>query len=127
MNARRPKVWQTEDSILAAIDRTKRMAQAKLRKSIVLAEKVKAKMGRCEELRFELMKPMSEYQRESLEGRLRSAEVDAGKAQEVADAYAAAYHRAINATLPRLGGILAAFRTQTFPEVLGAYRGVALK
>ena len=123
---KRPKIWTSEDQICAAIDRTKRMAERKLKKSIVLAEKVKYKMGKCEELRFELMKPMTDMQRESLESKLRSAEMDAGKAQDAADACAKAYHRAINSTLPRLGEILAAFRTQTMPEIMDNYRGVAI-
>ncbi len=124
---RRPKIWKTEDEIIHAIDRTKRMADGKLKKSIVLAEKVKAKMGRCEELRFELMKPMTEMQREDLESKLRSAEIDAGKAQDTADAYAKAYHRAVNSTLPRLGEILAGFRTGTMEGVMGRYVGVSVR
>ena len=127
MNKRRPKIWQTEDQVLASIDRTKRAAERSLKRSIALNEKAKAKFGRCEELRFELMKPMTEHQRTSLEGKLYGAELSAGKAKEAADNAAKAYHRAVNSTLPRLGEILAAFRTQTLVPVLGDYRGVAVR
>jgi hypothetical protein len=128
MNSRRPKVWRTEDEIIAAIDRTKRMAERKLKKSQELAEKVKEKFGRCEALRFELMQSkLTGYQRESFEGKIRSAEITAAKEKDKADAYAAAYHRAINSTLPRLVKVLSAFRTGTFSEVLGEYKSMAVK
>jgi hypothetical protein len=127
MNSRRPKIWQTEDQIIAAIDRTKRMAERKLKKSQELEEVAKVKFGRVEELNFELMKHNTEYERSKIEGKLRSAELSAAAAKEKADAYAKAYHRAVNSTLPRLGEILSAFRTGTFSEVMGEYHGVAIK
>lgn len=129
MNSKRPKIWKTEDEIIAAIDRTKRMAERKLKKSQELAEVAKVKNGRVEKLLFELMAVKSDEGtlREKIEQRLRDAEMSAGKARETADIYAAAYHRAINSTLPRLGEILAAFRTQTMEGVMGTYRGVAIR
>jgi hypothetical protein len=102
------------------------MAERKLKKSIQLSEKVKEKFGCCEELRFELMKPQTDYAKEALESKLRSAEMAAGKAQEAVDAYAKAYHRATNKTLPRLGRILASFRTGTFKEILRDYKSVSV-
>ena len=124
---KRPKIWTSEDQILASIDRTKRAADRSLKRSIALNEKAKAKFGRCEELRFELMKSMTEDQRTALGGKLYGAELSAGAAKEAADNAAKAYHRAVNSTLPRLGEILAALRTQPMVEVLGSYRGVAVK
>jgi len=58
MNSRRPKIWQTEDQIIAAIDRTKRMAERLLKKSHKLDEQCKQTYGHLEELRFEAMKRM---------------------------------------------------------------------
>lgn len=127
MNSRYPKVWHTEDQIVAQIERVKRASQRSLEKSKLLEEKVKEKFGKCEELRFELMKPLSPMQRESLESKLRSAEMAAGKAKDAADEKARSYHRAINSTLPRLGEILAAFRTGTFKEIVGEYRAVSVR
>lgn len=128
MNSRRPKIWQTEDQILAAIDRTRAMAQRRLKKSQELDEKAKEKFGTCEALRFELMKPdLSPMQREIAESKIRSAEISAGKAKEKADIAAKAYHRAINSTLPRLGEILSAFRTQPMAAIVGDYKSVCVK
>lgn len=128
MNSRRPKIWQTEDQILAAIDRTRAMAQRRLKKSQELDEKAKEKFGTCEALRFELMKPgLSPMQREIAESKIRSSEISAGKAKEKADIAAKAYHRAINSTLPRLGEILAAFRTQPMTAILGEHKAVCVK
>jgi hypothetical protein len=129
MNHRPPKIWTSEDQIIATIDRTKRMAARKLKKSQELLEAAKVKFGRCEELRFELMagSQLTEYQREQLQAKLGSAEIAAGKAKEKADAYAKAYHRAVNSTLPRLGDILSSFRTGTFKEVLGEYKAVSVR
>jgi hypothetical protein len=104
------------------------MAERKLKKSQELDEVAKVKFGKCEELRFELMQPnLTDYQRECYKGKLFAAELSAGKAKEKADAYAKAYHRAVNSTLPRLGEILAAFRTGTFSEVMGDYKSVAVR
>lgn len=123
----RPKIWKTEDEILMAIDRTKLMALRRLKKSQELDEKARERFGMCEQLRFELMKPdLTEMQREDLESKIRSAEISAGKAKEKADLAAKAYHRAINSTLPRLGEILSAFRTQPMKEILGEYKAVAI-
>ena len=128
MNSRRPKIWQTEDQILAAIDRTRAMAQRRLKKSQELDEKAKEKFGTCEALRFELMKSnLSPMQREIAESKIRSAEISAGKAKEKADIAAKAYHRAINSTLPRLGEILSAFRTQPVTAILGEHKAVCVK
>jgi len=124
---RAPKIWRTEDSILAAIDRTKRSAARQLKKSIELDEAAKVKFGKCEELRFEMMKPMTEMQREQMQAKLSSFEIAAGKAKEKADSAAKNYHRAVNSTLPRLGEILSAFRTGTLVEVMQEYKGVAIK
>lgn len=124
---RRPKVWTSEDQIIATIDRTRLMALRRLKKSQELDEKAREKFGWCEKLRFELMKPdLTEMQREDLESKIRSAERSAGKAKEKADIAAKQYHRAINSTLPRLGEILAAFRTQPMKEILGEYKAVAI-
>jgi hypothetical protein len=121
-------VWLTEDQIIAAIDRTRRMAERKLKKSQELAEVAKTKFGKCEELRFTLMgNNLGAMERESMQAKLSSAELSAGKAKEKADACAAAYHRAINSTLPRLGEILSAFRTQPMTELVGEYKGVAIR
>lgn len=129
MNSRRPKVWHTEDQILAAIERTKRSAMKALMKSKLLEEKAKEKFGRCEEIRFELMKAsgLSEYQKNSLQAKLVSAERAAGEEKEKADKCAASYHRAINSTLPRLGEILSAFRTPAMAAIVGDYKGVAVR
>lgn len=128
MNSRRPKIWQTEDQILAAIDRTRAMAQRRLKKSQELDEKAKEKFGTCEALRFELMKSnLSPMQREIAESKIRSAEISAGNAKERADMAAKAYHRAINSTLPRLGEILAAFRTQPMTAILDDHKAVCVK
>lgn len=126
---RRHKIWQTEDQILAAIDRTKAMAHRRLKKSQELDEKAKEKFGACEALRFELMqKPdLSRMQREIAESKIRSAEISAGKAKEKADIAAKAYHRAINSTLPRLGEILSAFRTKPMEAIVGDYKAVCVK
>ncbi len=127
MNSRRPKIWQTEDEILAAIDRTRRLAKKRLQQSQALDEAAKLKFGKCEELRFQLMKPHTEFEREQLEGRLYSAELSAVATKEKADVAARAYHRATFKTLPRLGEILSAFRTGTFSEVLGEYKAVSVR
>lgn len=128
MNSRRQKIWRTEDEILAVIDRTKLMAQRRLKKSQELEEKAREKFGECEKLRFELMTlcERNEYQRQSLESKLRSLELSAAATKEKADKVAAVYHRAMNSTLPRLGEILAAFRTQPMKEILGEYKAVAI-
>jgi hypothetical protein len=129
MNHRRAKIWTSEDQIIAAIDRTKRLAERKLKKSHELADKAKEKFGECEKLRLELMMPAdrTEYQQKSLEAKLSSMEIAAGKAKEKSDLAAKHYHRVMNSTLPRLGEILAAFRTGTFTEIMGEYRGVAIR
>lgn len=119
----RVKTWLTEDEILAAIDRTKRLAQRRLEQSKKFDEAAKEKFGKCEALRFELMgKPDH-----SLEEKLRVAELSAAATKEKADIAAKAYHCAVNSTLPRLGEILSAFRTGTMPEILDEYKGVAVK
>lgn len=123
----RPKIWHTEDQILAAIDRTKRLAERKLKKSQELDEAAKVKFGKCEEIRFELMKPHSEYERNSIQGKLTSAELAAAATKEKADDAARQYHRAIKSTLPRLGEILAAFRTQPMAAIVGDYKSVSVK
>ena len=125
---RRPKIWTSEDQIIAAIDRTKLMALRRLKKSQELEEKAREKFVECERLRFELMKPANrtEYQQLSIESKLRSMELSATAAKEKADKVAAVYHRAMNSTLPRLGQILAAFRTQPMKEILGEYKAVAI-
>jgi len=127
MNSRRPKVWKTEDEIIAAIDRTKRMANRKLKKSQELAEVAKQKFARVEELSWQLMNAHDEMERTRLQNNLSSAELSAGEAKEKALACAAAYHRAINSTLPRLGEILSAFRTQPMTALVGDYKGVAVR
>lgn len=127
MNPRRPKIWKTEDEIVAAIDRTKRMAERKLAKSVALSDKAKEKFARVEELSWQLMNATDEKEKTRLQNNVSSAEISAAEARERADQCAAAYHRAVNATLPRLGEILAAMRTQTFDGVLGSYKGVAVK
>jgi hypothetical protein len=127
MNQRRPKIWKTEDEIIAAIDRTKRMAERKLKKSQQLAEVARAKFARVEEIGFELMTLKDESQRSRLENNLKSVELSAAEAKERADKTAACYHRAINSTLPRLGEILAAFRTGTFSGIMGEYKAVAIR
>ncbi len=124
---KRPKIWQTEDQIIAAIDRTKRFAERKLKQSQELSDKAKEKFGLVEKLNFELMACQGEYERDKIRGKLTSAELSAAAMKEKADIAARSHHRAINATLPRLGEVLSAFRTQTFDSVLGSYRGVALK
>lgn len=128
MNQRRPKIWTSEDQIIATIDRTRLMAQRRLKKSQELDEKAREKFGECEKLRFELMTTANRtpYQQQSLESKLRSMELSAGATKEKADIAAKSYHRAINSTLPRLGEILAAFRTQPMKEILGEYKAVAL-
>ena len=126
---RRPKVWRSEDEIIAAIDRTRAMAQRRLKRSQELDEKAREKFGECEKLRFELMTPIDRtpYQQQSLESKLRSMELSAGATKEKADIAAKIYHRAMNSTLPRLGEILAAFRTQPMKEIMGDYKAVCVK
>lgn len=125
---KRPKIWHSEDQIIAAIDRTRRMATRSLERSKELDEKAREKFGWCEKLRFELMKPnLTEMQREDLESKIRSAEHSAGATKEKADLAAKQYHRAINSTLPRLGEILAAFRTQPMEAIVGDYKSVCVK
>ncbi len=124
---RRPKIWKTEDEVLAAIDRTKRMAKRKLAKSVVLSDKAKEKFARVEELSWQLMNATDEKEKTRLQNNVSSAEISAGEARERADQCAASYHRAVNATLPRLGEILSAMRTGTLKEMMGEYRGVAVK
>jgi hypothetical protein len=128
VNSRRPKIWLTEDQILAAIDRTKRMAERKLKKSQELDEVAKVKFGKCEELRFALMsEPAGTIQYSSMQAKLNSFELSAAATKEKADQCAKAYHRAINSTLPRLGEILSAFRTQPMAGIVGDYKGVAVR
>ena len=126
--SRPAKIWLTEDQILAAIDRTRKMAMGKLMKSKLLEEKARDKFGKCEELRFKLMgSNLGKMEREQMEAKLASLELSAGETKEKADAYAKSYHRAINSTLPRLGEILSAMKTQTLAPVMGAYKGVAVR
>jgi len=129
MNTKRPKIWTSEDQILACIDRVKRLASNRLAKSNMLAERAREKFGRVEQLRFELLsKPhLTEFQRSQIEGRLRGAELSAAATKEKADIASKAYHRAIDKTLPRLGEILAAFRTEPMKGILGEYRGVCVR
>jgi hypothetical protein len=124
---RRPKIWTSEDQILMVIDRTKRMAERKLKKSQQLAGVAKTKFAKVEELNWQLMNAHDEKEKTRLQNNVSSAEISAGEAKEKADACAACYHRAINATLPRLGEILAAFRTGTFAEVMGDYKAVRIR
>jgi hypothetical protein len=124
---KRPKIWQTEDQIIAAIDRTRRMATRKLKRSQELAEVAKTKFARVEELSWQLMNAHDEKERIRLQNNVSSAELSAGEAKEKADACARAYHTAINSTLPRLGEILSAFRTQPMTELVGDYKGVAIR
>ncbi len=127
MNHKRPKIWQTEDQILAAIDRTKRMAQRKLKKSVLLDDQCKEIYGHLEKLRFEAMKPHDSKESGRLANQIASVERMAESRKEKADAHAKAYHRAVNATLPRLGEVLSAMRTDTLKEMMGEYRGVVVK
>jgi hypothetical protein len=127
---KRPKIWKTEDEIIAAIDRTRRMANRKLKKSQELAEVAKSKFARVDALSWELFnatRKIDDKERTRLENNLKSSELSAAEAKERADICAKAYHRAINSTLPRLGEILSAFRTQPMTELVGDYRGVALR
>lgn len=125
--SRRPKVWKTEDQILAAIDLTKRLAERRLKQSKKLDEDAKVKFGKCEKTRFELMSIPQGMKHDSLAARLAGEELSAGATKERADIAAKSYHRAINSTLPRLGEILSAMRTRTFKEVVGEYKGVAVR
>ena len=120
---RRPKIWTSEEQIISAIDRTKLMAQRRLKTSQELDEKAREKFGECERLRFELMTKTDGR----IEDRLRVLELSAAATKEKADVSAKAYHRAMEKTLPRLGEILAAFRTQTMEPVMGEYRGVSVR
>lgn len=122
-----PKIWKTEDEILAAIDSAHRYAERKREAANELEEELKVKRGHLEELRFELMKMPSSNQRTSLENRIANVELSVGKLKEDLSKLAKSYHRTIDKRLPRLGEILAAFRTGTFKEVVGEYRGVAVK
>ncbi len=123
-----PKIWQTEDQILAAIDRAKRKAVSLVEEETELRNESAEFFAVLEQTRFELMQPnLSKSKREQLECRERVKEIDASKAKAAAEMKARAYTRIIEKTLPRLGEILSAFRTQTFDSVLGSYRGVALK
>lgn len=127
MNHKAVNIWKTEDEILAAIDRAHRYAERKREAANELEEELKVKRGHLEELRFELMKMPDSRKRESLEHRIASVELSVGKLKDDLSKIAKSYHRTIEKTLPRLGEILAAFRTGTFKEVMGEYNGVAVK
>ncbi len=87
MKHRSPKIWQTEDQILAAIDRTRAKA-----KTLLIEES-------------ELLKEASELlKQDDVRAAARSKEEAARKAKS--------YNRIIEKTLPRLGEILAAFNTE---------------
>ncbi len=124
---RRPKVWISEDQILMSIDRTKRFAERKLKQSQELSDKAKEKFGLVEKLNFELMACQGEYERDKIRGKLTSAELSAAAMKEKADIAARSHHRAINATLPRLGEVLAAFRTGTMLPIMDTYKGVVIR
>jgi hypothetical protein len=128
MNTRRVKVWQTEDAILAAIDRAHRKAESLVVEETELRKESAELFGELEKTRFELMhSDLTKGKRIQLETRERVTEIEAAKKKAEAEAKAKAHTRIIEKTLPRLGEILAAMRTQTMPDVLGSYRGVALK
>jgi len=128
MNTRRVKVWTTEDQILHAIEHAHRKAESLVIEENELLKECSELFGELEKTRFELMRSdLTKGERAQLERIERNAELAASKAKSKAEAKSKAYVRVIEKTLPRLGEILAAFRTQTLPEVMGSYRGVSVR
>jgi len=70
---------------------------------------------------------LSKRKRRELETKERVTEIAAAEKKAEAETKAKAYTRVNEKTLPRLGEILAAFKTETMVEVLGSYRGVAIR
>lgn len=128
MKHRPAKIWISEDQILAAIDRAKRKAQSLIIEEAGLRKDAAESFSLLAKTRFELMQSnLTKGKREQLETRERVTEVEASKTKAEAEMKAKAYMRITEKTLPRLGEVLAAFRTQTMPEILQTYKGVALK
>lgn len=128
MNTRRVKVWTTEDQIIHAIEHAHRKAESLVIEENELLKECSELFGELEKTRFEFMRSdLTKGERTQLERKTRHAELVASKAKAKAEAKAKAYVRVMEKTLPRLGEILAAFRTRTMEGVMGNYRGVAIK
>lgn len=124
----RVKIWQTEDQIIAEIDRTHRKVEHIAAVLEALRTESSSLAGELEKVRFQMMQ--SDLSKQDL-FKLERAELSTEKAfaKCKAESYknSKTYARLVNKTLPRLKDILAAMRTQTMPEVMGGYRGVAIK
>jgi ABC-type molybdate transport system ATPase subunit len=113
MNARKAKVWNTEDQILVSIDR----AQKKLLSCQQIVEHAKDEIAR---LAKEIM---------SLKdgGEIGERKLAIAEYKESITKAEKQWRRIEDTTLPKLKSVLAAFRTKTMLPVLGEYKGVALK
>jgi len=128
MNSRPAKIWKTEDQVLHAIERAHRKAESLVVEETELRKESAELFGELEKTRFELMRSdLTKGKRTQLETRERVTEIDASKKKAEAEKKAKAHTRIMEKTLPRLGEVLAAMKTRTMTEVLGQYRGVALR
>jgi hypothetical protein len=110
------KIWKSEDQILKKIDQARYFAQRKAKQSeehkaladaLALEAQVHEDMGRSVQ---------AEHKRRKCGEELLKSELAAQLSQ-----------RTLDKTLPRLGEILSAFRTDTMFEVMGNYKGVVVK
>ncbi len=128
MKFRPAKIWHTEDQILAAIDRVRTKAYRLVAEESELRQESAKLFGELEQTCFELMRStLTKKEREQLETRERVKRIDASKARAEAERKANAYSCIMEKTIPRLGQVLSAFRTDTMQSVLGSYRGVVTK
>lgn len=125
---RKVKIWLTEDQILAAIQRAHDSIKRTEVLLVTLREQSMALAGELEQIRFKLMQPnLEQKEKHQLERDELSIERRLAYCKEDANKKSKAYNRLNDRVLPRLKDTLAAMRTQTMVEVMGEYRGVALK
>jgi hypothetical protein len=123
---RSPKIWQTEDEILAAID--------KAQLSAVHAAAVAAG-EHAEEKRLVIEAAKLADFALTLKGKARADKIDESercvnasrKCNEAAKKATKRHKRLTEVTLPHLKDVLATFRTETMPDIMQEYKGVAIR
>ena len=125
---RRRKTYQSEDQILAMIDRKLRLEKKKAKLSEDLFKEQKLLFRKAGDFLTEYEQtPVEEDEvRKLLWHEYKSAEGQANGAKKKSERMGSEASRIRTEVIPRLKQLLSAFRTQTMPVVMGEYRGVAL-
>ena len=126
---RKYKTWTSEDQIVAEIDRKVRLAKKKKE----LCEKLYMEKTILFRRASDILKEHDETESDLAEVRqvlwheYKRLEGQAKMANRKSEMMGSQSARLTNIVLPRLKEILAAFRTETMPGILGSYKGVAVR